>query len=304
MADRISSRGQEGFAGSIVNRRIRPASLVWRFMKRKPLGGLGLILVSFFIAVAIFSPWLAPYNPATTVFNQRLLPPSSTHWFGTDMLGRDMASRTIIGSRISIAIGLLAMAGATIGGAALGVTSGYFGGKFDLFTQRIIDSLTAFPALLMALALVAAFGNSYLNVVWALVIVFTPRVTRIVRSASMSVKQMPYVEAARALGASSLRIMLRHILPNAFASLIVVSSGLIGAAILTEASLSFLGLGTPGMLSWGGLLNGNVMRFFQQAPWIVLFPGFALTLLVFGVNVLADSMRDVLDPRMRGRSGL
>ena len=273
-----------------------------RFMRTKPLGAIGVILIVLFVLLAVAAPSVSPRDPAATNAFNILASPTSDHLFGTDMLGRDMLSRTIWGSRVSIFVGLVSMIGASIVGAILGVTSAYFVGKFDLIVQRFIDALTAFPSLLLAMALVAAFGSSFLNVIAALVIVFTPSITRVVRSVALSIKEMPYVESSRAIGANDVRIMFRHILPNTFASLIIVASGLIGSAIVIEASLSFLGVGTTNLISWGGLLSGEVMRFFTAAPWIVLFPGIALTLLVFGVNVLGDALRDVLDPRLRGRN--
>lgn len=272
-----------------------------RFVRTKPLGGAGLFLMAVFLLVAITAPLIASYDPTATLARERLLPPSWKHWFGTDFLGRDMFSRIVWGSRVSINIGVFSMLGAAAIGAVLGVTSAYIGGKYDLTIQRFVDALTAFPSLLLAMALVAAFGHSHFNVMVALIIVFSPRVTRVVRSTSLSIKQMAYVEAAIAIGATSGRIMIRHVMPNTFASLIIIASGLIGSAIIIEASLSFLGIGTPGALSWGSLLSGQAMRFFTTSPWIVLFPGISLTLLVFAVNVFGDALRDVLDPRLRGR---
>ncbi len=273
-----------------------------RFLRTKPLGTIGIFLIIFFAIVALVAPAISPNNPKeTNVFNI-LASPSLEYPFGTDMLGRDMLSRTIWGSRVSIFIGLVSMLGASIVGALLGVASAYFAGKFDLIVQRFIDALTAFPSLLLAMALVAAFGSSFLNIIAALVIVFTPRITRVVRSVALSIKGMPYIESSRSIGARDTRIMLRHILPNTFASLIIASSGLIGSAIVIEASLSFLGVGTTNTISWGGLLSREVMAFFTAAPWIVIYPGVALTLLVFGVNILGDALRDVLDPRLRGRN--
>jgi len=273
-----------------------------RFLRTKPLGAIGIFLIVFFSIVALAAPVISPSNPKdTNVFNI-LASPSLEYPFGTDMLGRDMLSRTIWGSRVSIFIGLVSMLGASVVGALLGVASAYFAGKFDLIVQRFIDALSAFPSLLLAMALVAAFGSSFLNIIAALVIVFTPRITRVVRSVALSIKAMPYVESARSSGANNSRIMFRHILPNTFASLIIASSGLIGSAIVIEASLSFLGVGTTNTISWGGLLSREVMAFFTAAPWIVIYPGVALTLLVFGVNILGDALRDVLDPRLRGRN--
>lgn len=273
-----------------------------RFLRTKPLGAIGVFLIIFFSVVALAAPAISPNNPKDTNVLNILASPSLEYPFGTDMLGRDMLSRTIWGSRVSIFIGLISMLGASVVGALLGVASAYFAGKFDLIVQRFIDALSAFPSLLLAMALVAAFGSSFLNIIAALIIVFTPRITRVVRSVALSIKAMPYVESSKSIGASDGRIMFRHILPNTFASLIITSSGLIGSAIVIEASLSFLGVGTTNTISWGGLLSREVMAFFTAAPWIVIYPGVALTLLVFGVNILGDALRDVLDPRLRGRN--
>jgi peptide/nickel transport system permease protein len=197
------------------------------------------------------------------------------------------------------------MLASSIAGAFIGTASAYFGGKTDIVVQRFIDATAAFPTLLLALALTAAFGSSLNNIIFALVIVFTPRVARVVRSVSLSIKETPYVEAGRAIGASDLRIMLRHVLPNTFASLIVVSTSLIGSAVLIEASLSFLGVsGLPAsVISWGSMLGGDVLIDFPNAPWVGIAPATALTVAVFGVNVLGDALRDVLDPRLRGTQG-
>ena len=227
--------------------------------------------------------------------------PSSDFWFGTDFLGRDILSRTMFGARTSILVGLSTMLLAASIGSIVGVSSAYFGGIYDLIVQRLIDVLTALPSLLLALALMAALGLSFTNIILALAIVFTPRVTRVVRSVSLSIKEMPCVKSTRSMGASNMRIMLRHMLPNTLPSLIVVAPSLMGGAILIEASLSFLGVGTPYLpiISWGGMLSSWYRDF--EAPWSVIFPGFALTLVVFAVNVFGDALRDVLDPKLRDR---
>ena len=280
-------------------RRYRTASV--RFLRTKRLGAVGVAIVAIFVIAAAAAPYLPLLSTTATDDMNKLVSPNAHNWFGTDMLGRDVFSRTVWGARVSIFVGVITMLGASVIGAMVGVTSAYFGGRYDLTVQRFVDGLSAFPALLLALALVAAFGSSIFIIIMAMVVVFTPGVTRVVRSVSLSIKQMPYAEAARAIGATEARIMLRHILPNTFASLLIVTTGLVGSAIITEASLSFLGVGTAGYITWGGLLSGQVMQFFSSAPWIVLFPGFALTLLVFGINVFGDALRDVLDPRLRGR---
>ena len=299
-AERTEARGTVSMPSrAALYRRLR---VLGHFMRAKPLGAVGVTLAIFFVFIALAAPVVSPYDPHEIEPYNTLAKPGGDHWFGTDMLGRDMLSRTIWGSRVSIFVGLVSMLGASVVGAFLGVTSAFFAGKYDLILQRFIDSLTAFPSLLLAMALVAAFGTSFSNVILALVVVFTPRITRVVRSVSLSIKEMPYVESAKAMGGSNSRIMFRHILPNTFASLMIVGTGLVGSAIVIEASLSFLGVGTPAnVISWGGLVSGEVMQYFTAAPWIVLFPGFALTLLVFGVNIFGDALRDVLDPRLRGR---
>ena len=275
-----------------------------RFMRTKPLGAIGLIILFIVAFIAVTADIVSPYDPLGLSGNV-LVGPSGENLFGTDRLGRDILSRVIHGSRISIYVGLASMLAASVIGAMVGTASAYFGGKVDLVVQRFIDATAGFPTLLLALALTAAFGSSLNNIILALVIVFTPRVARVVRSVSLSIKETPYVEAARAIGGSDIRIMLRHVLPNTFASLIVVSTSLIGSAVLIEASLSFLGVsGLPAsVISWGSMLSGDVLIDFSNAPWVGIFPALALTIAVFGVNMLGDALRDVLDPRLRGTQG-
>jgi len=271
------------------------------FMRTKPLGATGMVIVLVASLVALTAPLAVPHDPWEVNSSTILQSPNTTFWFGTDMLGRDILSRTMYGARISMLVGLVSMLGASFIGTAVGITSAHFGGWYDLVVQRFIDGMTAFPSLLLAIALIAAFGQSLTNVMLALAIVFFPRITRVVRSAALGIKQTPYIDAARAIGATDLRIMVRHVLPNTFAPLIVIATASVGTMIIVEASLSFLGVGTPSsVISWGSLLSGDVQTFFAFDPWIGLFPGFALTLVVFGINVFGDSLRDVLDPRLRG----
>ena len=272
-----------------------------RFITTKRLGSFGLFIVLATAIMAIGAPIFSTTDPWDVNRRAILLAPDASHWFGTDRLGRDLFSRVAYGSRISIYVGVVSMLSAGAIGSLIGVTSAYFGGYFDLIVQRFIDATAAFPTLLLALALMAAFGSSLNNILLSLTIVFTPRVARVVRSVSLSIKEMPYVESARAIGASDLRIMLRHLLPNTFASLIVVATSLIGSAVLIEASLSFLGVGLPAdVISWGAMLAGDVLIDFASAPWVGIFPAMALTIAVFGVNIFGDALRDVLDPRLRG----
>ena len=272
-----------------------------RFITTKRLGSFGLFIVLATAIMAIGAPIFSTTDPWDVNRRAILLAPDASHWFGTDRLGRDLFSRVAYGSRISIYVGVVSMLSAGAIGSLIGVTSAYFGGYFDLIVQRFIDATAAFPTLLLALALMAAFGSSLNNILLSLTIVFTPRVARVVRSVSLSIKEMPYVESARAIGASDLRIMLRHLLPNTFASLIVVATSLIGSAVLIEASLSFLGVGLPAdVISWGAMLAGDILIDFASAPWVGIFPAMALTIAVFGVNIFGDALRDVLDPRLRG----
>ena len=272
-----------------------------RFLRTKPLGATGVVIVFVAGLVALAAPLAVPHDPWDVNSRTILQPPNTTFWFGTDMLGRDILSRTMYGARISLLVALVSMLAASFIGTAVSIASAHFGGWYDLVVQRFVDALTAFPSLLLAIALMAAFGQSLTNVMLALTVVFSPRITRVVRSAALGVKQTPYIDAARVTGASDLRIMVRHILPNTFAPLIVIATSSVGTMIIVEASISFLGVGTPAdVISWGSLLSGEVQQFFATAPWIGLFPGCALTLVVFGINVFGDSLRDVLDPRLRG----
>lgn len=273
-----------------------------RFIRQKPLGATGLGILFVAAVIGIVGPNFTPHDPLKANAFAILESPNPTYWFGTDVLGRDILTRIILGARVSLYVGILAVAGAAILGSAIGVTSGFYGGYYDLLVQRFIDALSAFPSLLLAIALMAAFGQSLNNIILALAIIFTPRFTRVVRSVTLGIKEYPYVEAARAIGSSNLRIMLLHVLPNTFASLMVISTASVGTMIIIEASLSFLGVGTPShIVSWGAMLSGDTQAYFSGAPWIGIFPGAALSLVVFGINVFGDALRDVLDPKLRGR---
>lgn len=272
------------------------------FMLSKPLGATGVIILVIAGFVAVAAPIIAPHDPLKTNVDAILQSPNATYWFGTDELGRDILSRTMYGTGVSMKVGLLGVIIAGVAGALIGVTSAHLGGKVDLIIQRFVDGTTAFPSLLLALALMAAFGPSLNNIIAAVAIVYTPRIARVVRSAALSIKETPYMEAVTAIGANDLRIVFRHVLPNSFAPLIVVSTALVGFMIIIEASLSFLGIGTPAdVISWGAMLSQQSQSYFIVAPWIGIFPGAALTLVVFGMNVLGDSLRDILDPKLRGR---
>jgi len=271
-------------------------------MRKQPLGTAGALIVLIMIFAAIFAPWLAPYDPVENNFADLNQAPSLAHWFGTDPFGRDALSRIIFGARTALVVGFVSAAvGATIG-LVLGVASAYFGGRFDLLFQRVMDVFMAFPLIIMALAVVSIFGTGVQNVIIAITIPFIPRCARVVRSSALAIREIPYIDAARACGYSHTRIILRHMVPNVMAPYLIMITAFVGQAILLEASLSYLGLGvqepTP---AWGLMLQGGAEEYAQSAPWIAVFPGLAITLAVFGFNLFGDAVRDVLDPKLRTR---
>ena len=269
--------------------------------RRKPLGALGAGLMLLLVVVALLAPLLAPYDPYESISGARLLSPSLSHPMGTDNLGRDLLSRIIYGARISLMIGVLAGALGTLGGLTVGLISGYAGGWVDNVIQRVVDSLMAFPGLILALALVATLGPSLRNVMIAIAVGAIPTTSRVIRGAVLSAKQEDYVSAAHALGAPGWRIAIFHIVPNVMAPVLILASVGFGVSIIAEASLSFLGLGAqPPTPSWGVMLSGPSRRFMTDAPWMAIFPGLAISLVIFGINVFGDALRDILDPRLRG----
>lgn len=271
------------------------------FSQRQPLGAIGAVVLFIMAVLASGAPVLAPHDPLAINQQARFLPPSPEFPLGTDKFGRDVLSRVIWGTRISLSISLASVALGTLAGAFLGVLSGYQGGKTDLVIQRIMDILMGFPALLFALTIVAVLGASIANVILAIAIVQTPALARVVRGTVLYIKEHQYVEAARAVGCSHLRIALMHVVPNVFAPVVIVATAGLARAILTEATLSFLGMGTPPPTpSWGADLSGLGRTYFERAPWIAIFPGLAISLEVLAVNLLGDSLRDEWDPRLRG----
>lgn len=295
----------ETITGELEIKPIKRPNLLSKFLlfiKKKPLGGTGVIILLLCVLIAAAAPMLATQDPSDISGMDQYLPPSSDHYFGTDVFGRDLYSRVLYGTRVSLYIGVIAMIAATSIGAALGVTSAYYGGKYDLYLQRVIDVLTMLPSLVLALALMAVFGPGFVSLIVAMIIIFSSRGVRVIRSQSLSIKEMPYVEASRAIGATDMRIILRHVLPNTFGPTMVIATTMIGSAIIIEASLSFLGVGLPAdTISWGGMLSGEVLTEFSSFPWIGIFPGMALSIVVFAINVFGDALRDVFDPRLRGR---
>lgn len=274
---------------------------LFRLVRRYPMGALGGAILLAMILTAIFAPWLAPHDPQQTSVEMQYARPGQGLILGGDHLGRDVLSRLIYGARISLSVGLLSVGIGVTAGALLGVFSAYAGGTIDLVVQRLVDALMGFPPIILALGLMAALGASMNNVVIALVVILLPGTTRVIRSQTLSIKELDYVLAARSIDASPARIILRHILPNVAATYIVLSTITLGFAIVVEASLSFLGVGIPpDVPTWGGMLTLGASRYINTAPWLAIFPGLAITLVVFAINLLGDSLRDVLDPRLRG----
>lgn len=275
-----------------------------RLSRRKPLGALGALLVAGLIALALFADRIAPYPYDESVGGARLKPPSGEFWMGTDNLGRDVWSRVVYGARISVTVAFATVALATVLATFVGVTSAYLGGAYDLVVQRVVDAWMSFPALVIVLSLVAALGPGLLNLILALSILGAAGASRVIRGATLSVMQAPYLEAARALGVGHVRMVVRHVLPNVMATIIVLATIGLGAVILAESGLSFLGFGVPPPYpSWGGMLSGSGRSFMYHAPWMALWPGLTISLAVFGFNMLGDALRDLLDPRLRGEGG-
>ena len=283
----------------------RRRGVIVDFCRQQPLGAVSFAIIFLMMFAGIFAEWVAPYNPLDIDFAGILTPPSWEHWCGTDAYGRDIFSRIIYGSRTALVIGFTSsFVGSTLG-AALGVASAYFGGKVDDWIQRFIDVLLAFPIIVLALVVVAAVRSAVLfgidvNLIIAIAIPIFPRVERVTRAAALSVRVMPYVDAARSAGYSDSRIIFRHMAPNVVAPYLIMLTAFVAQAILAEASLSFLGLGvTEPTAAWGLMLSGNAADFFDKAPWMILFPGIAISLAVFAFNLFGDSLRDYLDPRFK-----
>ena len=274
---------------------------LWRLIKEKPLGAFGGVIVLGLLLCALLAPLIATYPYDQTNVRNRLKPPSSQFYFGTDNLGRDIFSRIVYGARVSVTVGFGAVSIGICLAIFVGVGSGYFGGKADVLVQRLVDSWMAIPTLLLLLNVMAVLGPGLLNVILALGVVSAARSSRTIRSAALVIKENQFVEAARAVGASHLRIIWRYILPNIMAPIIIIATISLGVAILAESTLSFLGLGVPPPYpSWGEMLSGSGRSYMHKAPWMATWPGVAISLAVFGFNMLGDALRDLLDPRLRG----
>jgi len=274
----------------------------WRFPRkwRNPIGIVGAVIVLLVIFTAVFAPLLAPYAPDAQQ-SKRLLPPSWENLMGTDELGRDTFSRIIYGSRVSLQVGIIAVFIALIVGSLLGISAGFFGGRLDSWLMRFVDVLFAFPGLVLAIVISGLLGANRTNAMIAIGVIYAPAFARVVRSAVLSVMSEPYMDAGRVIGSSSFRLMRLHLLPNIMAPMIVMVTVYLSSAILAEAALSFLGLGTqPPEPSWGGMLS-IARRYMELSPWMAIFPGLAIMLIVMGFNFLGDGLRDVLDPRLQER---
>ena len=274
--------------------------MAMKMTRKYPLGAFGAVIVVVMIFLAIFANVLSPYDPEANAFEFMLTAPDWQFWLGTDQFGRDILTRIIYGSRTALFVGFsCAIIGASVG-LVLGVGSAYFGGRFDLIFQRVMDVFMAFPLIIMALAVVSIFGTGTQNVIIAITIPFIPRCARVVRSSALAIREIPYVDAARALGFTHSRIILRHMVPNVMAPFLIMLTAFVGQAILLEASLSYLGLGvqepTP---AWGLMLQGGAEEYAESAPWVAIWPGVAISLAVFGFNLFGDSLRDALDPKLR-----
>jgi peptide/nickel transport system permease protein len=283
----------------------RRPNLAWQFIKSEPLGLCGLLIIIIYTACAFGAHWLAPFDPEAIDFGAMLARPNGEHWFGTDQYGRDVFSRIVYGARTALAVGVLSsVVGCTLGALA-GAASGYFGGRVDSIIQRFVDVTLSFPLIVLAMVVVAVLGkwtvlDVDVNLIFAITLPILPRMARIARASTLSIVAMPFIDAARAAGFSHKRIILRHIVPNIVAPYLIMVSASMAQAILLEASLSFLGLGvTEPTPAWGLMLSGTSADFYQAAPWMIVFPGLAITLAVFAFNLFGDSLRDWLDPKLK-----
>lgn len=278
-----------------------PAGFLRRLFRDKPLGAVGGVVFLLFLFCGIFADWLAPYGMNEINPIERLKPPSWDHPFGTDNLGRDMLSRCLHGARLSVIIGLSAASLATLVSVIIGIATGYLGGKFDLIVQRFVDAWMSFPELIILIVVVSVLGPGMPQIIGTLGLLLGIAGSRIIRSAVVSVRENMYVHAAQSIGATTPRILWKHILPNILPPIIVLFTTRVGAVILAESGLSFLGLGVPPPApTWGGLLSGSGRTYMFQGPWLALAPGLCLTVVVYATNVFGDALRDLLDPRLRG----
>ena len=290
---REDERPSEGWLRTIIN-----------FCQRNPMGAVSGVMIIIIVGVAIFAPVVATHHPTKEAdFKALREPPSAAHWMGTDDIGRDLYSRVIHGSRISLFVALIAVMVGDLVGAVWGIATGYLGGRFDMYSQRFLELMMSFPTLILAMILVLAMGAGVWTVIVAIGITRIPLSVRVIRSVTLSVKEFAYVDAAQAIGASSSRVMIRHIAPQCVAPWLVLATAHLGSVIILEASLGFLGVGVPlPTATWGNMLGGTVAAGLIPRWWMVVFPGVAITVTVLAFNLFGDSIRDVLDPKLRGRT--
>ena len=282
--------------------RVRPSRGIWHFSRRKPVAAAAATVLVVVCLIALFAPVIAPYGPNAVNLSARLAHPGGAHLFGGDELGRDVLSRLIYGARVSLMAGLGATALSVGLGVLFGTLSGYLGGLVDQVIQRLMDAVMALPPIILLMVLATTLSPNLRNVIIAIAVFVTPGAARIVRGAVLSVKTMTYIEAAEAVGASSWRVVLRHVLPNVVAPVIIIASITVGSVIIIEAALGFLGLSVrPPTATWGNMLNTGAQSYMEQAPWLALAPGVAIAVTVFAINLFGDGLRDMLDPRLRGR---
>jgi peptide/nickel transport system permease protein len=303
-AKKDMSYAQTVSSGAVREKRNMLADLCIRIVKEKPLGLAGAVFIFAAIVLAILAPVLTPFDPNQVNIGERLLPPSSQYLLGTDNQGRDLLTRILFGARVSLIVGFAAPAIAGVVSLVIGIATGFMGGKFDIIVQRFVDAWMAFPALMLYLLVMSIFGGGLVQVVMVLGILGGILGSRTIRSAVIGIKENVYVEAARAIGGSKRHVMMSHILPNIVPMVIILFTTYMAGAILAEASLSFLGFGVPPPNpSWGGMLSGAGRKYMEQAPWMALWPGLCLSLVVYSVSMLGDAVRDILDPRLRGGIG-
>ena len=296
----------ENSAERIVERKrhFRLVDLLLRLVKEKPLGTVGLVITMLLLLTGIFANFIAPYGMNANNMQNILQPPSIQHWLGTDNLGRDLLSRVIFGARISVIVGLAATSLGTVFSTIIGLVSGYFGGTFDLIVQRFVDAVICIPMLMLVMVVMSMVGPGMWQLIIVLGIYGGINTSRVIRSAVIGIKENMYLQAAEAIGCSNTRLLTKHVLPNIMAPIIVGFTTYLPGVILTEASLSFLGYGIPPPTpSWGGMLSATGLEYMYLSPWMVIWPGLALTVTVYGVNIFGDALRDILDPRLRGGIG-
>ena len=303
---RMGNRATDSSSGGVAERKKRSylVDFFVRLVREKPLGTFGLVVTLLLLLTGIFADLIAPYGMNAAHTANLLEPPSAQFWLGTDNLGRDLLTRVIFGARVSVIVGLGASLLATVGSTIIGILCGYLGGKFDLIMQRAVDMWMCLPGLVIFIVIISGVGAGMGSVIIVIGLSWSLIGSRIVRSAVISIKENVYMQAAVAIGCSTNRILIRHILPNIMAPTIILFTTRVPAAIMTEASLSFLGFGIPAPFpSWGGMLSGAGRTYMYKAPWIAIWPGLALAIVVYGVNMFGDAMRDLLDPRLRGGAG-